>query len=181
MSILDSIILIVLVLGLWQGYRNGLMRSLVGLFGWLIALVFATYFAKFATLLFIGFTDSPVLAGVMAFLAVALLVIVLLQLVLWLMQQTLKGLKLGILDKLAGAIFASAKNLLVILLILSVVAPFIKTRPIWQQSQIAQALLPFAPFATKLSKRIATDISDNTRTGMQKLDKVSQQLDNSQH
>lgn len=173
MTIVDSIIILMLVIGLWQGYRNGFLRSIVGMFGWLIALILATYFAKSFAPFFAGFTDSSVLAVVMSFLAVALVIIVLLQLVLWAMQGTLKGLKLSIVDRLAGAIFACGKNLLVILLVLSVVAPFIKQRPIWQQSQIAQALLPLAPFAFNLSKKIASQVQTNADASMQRLDKVT--------
>lgn len=169
----DSMILFMLVIGLWQGYRNGLMRSLVGLFGWLIALIAATYLAKPLAPFFVSFTDSAVLATVMAFLAVALAIIVLLQLVLWALTGALKGLKLGIIDKLAGALFASGKNLLVILLLLSVVAPFVKDRPIWQNSPIAQALLPLAPFALNLSKRLATEASHKTRASLNHLDSAN--------
>ena len=165
-----------LVVGLWQGYRNGLMRSLVGLFGWLIALIAATYLAKPFASFFASFTDSSVLAIMMAFLAVALAIIVILQLVLWVLSGALKGLKLSIVDQLAGAVFASAKNLLVILMVLSVVAPFIKDRMIWQNSPIAQALLPMAPFALDFSKRLAAEVKNNTHASLNELDKANREV-----
>lgn len=172
-SAIDSIILIMLVIGLIQGYRNGLLKSLVGMFGWLFALVLASFFAKSFSPVFLGFTDSPVLAVVMAFLAVALGVVIILQIILWLMQSTLKGLKLSVVDRLAGAGFACGKNLLVILLVLSVVAPFIRQKPMWQDSQIAQALLPLTPFALNLSKALAIEVKQGTDAGLQRLDKVT--------
>lgn len=173
MSAIDSIILIMLVIGLVQGYRNGLLKSLVGMFGWLLALVLASFFAKAFSPVFMGMTDSPVLAVVMAFLALALGVVIILQIILWVMQSTLKGLRLSVVDRLAGAVFACGKNLLVILLVLSVVAPFIRHKPIWQNSQIAQALLPLTPFAINLSKALATEIKQSGETGLQQLDKAT--------
>lgn len=174
MSIIDSVIVFLLVIGLIQGYRNGLLRSLVGMFGWLAALVVATFFAKSFSPFFLTFTDSPVLAVMMTFLALALLVVIVLQIVLWLMQTTLKGLKLSVVDRLAGAGFACGKNLLVILLALSVIVPFIKQKPVWQQSQIAQALLPLAPFAMKLSKALTNEVTRGAGDSLNRLDKATQ-------
>ncbi len=173
MSIIDSGILLLLIVGLIQGYRNGLLRSLVGMFGWLFALVLASFLAKSFTRFFMAFTNSPILALVMAFLVVALGCIILLQILLWGMQRTLKGLKLSFVDRLAGAGFGCGKNLLVILLVLSVVAPFIQQRPIWRASQIAQALLPLTPFALSMSKSIASEIRHGTHIGLNQLDKAT--------
>lgn len=173
MSVLDIIILVFLVSGLWQGFNHGLMRSLVSLFGWLFAFIFATFFAKPLAPLFTSVVDSPVLSVIAAFIAVALGVIVGLQLILWVMSRTLKGLKLSFVDKLAGAVFAVAKNLMIILLIISVAAPFVKQQNFWQHSQIAPALLPYAPFAVNLSKRLAQDVSNTAGKGIQSLDNLS--------
>ena len=42
MTLLDMVVLFVLFMGLWQGFNNGLMRSLVGMLGWLLALLLAS-------------------------------------------------------------------------------------------------------------------------------------------
>lgn len=173
MSILDIAILLMLIFGLWQGFQAGLMRSVVSLFGWLIALVFATYFAKPLSIFFVGLVDSPVLTVVISFLAIALFIIVVLQFILWLMRKSLAGINLSIVDKLGGAVFAVAKNLLIILLVLSLVAPMIQKTETWQQSTIAQELLPFAPFAKDISKNMATKVEKTTTENLDKLDKLS--------
>ncbi|MFW2178090.1 MULTISPECIES: CvpA family protein [unclassified Moraxella] len=173
MSGLDIIILATLVIGLWQGFNNGLMRSLVGLFGWLIALVCASVFAKPLAPMFLGVVNSPILSVVIAFLAVALTVIVILQVVLWVLNSTLKGLKLSFVDKLAGAVFACGKNLLVVMLMLNLIMPFVAQRDFWQKSAITQALVPYMPFAVNLSKRIASGVSESTHEGVNQLDKVA--------
>lgn len=169
MTILDMVVLFVLFMGVWQGFHNGLMRSLVGMFGWLMALLLASYLAKPFAPFFSSFTDSPVLSTIAAFLAIALFVIIGLQLVLWVMSKTLQGLRLSILDKLAGAGFGLLKNLVIVLMLLSLLAPFVNQRPFWQQSKFANALLPLAPFATQMTNAIANTVATTASDGMGQL------------
>lgn len=171
MSVLDIAIVLVLLFGLWQGFQAGLMQSVVSLFGWLIALIGATYFAKPLSGVFVGIVDSPVLTVVISFMAIALCVIVILQVALWLMRKSLAGLHLSIVDKLGGAIFAVAKNILVILLVLSLIAPIIRNSEMWQRSTIAQALLTYAPFAKDISKKMASNVEKTTTEHLDKLSK----------
>ena len=171
MTLLDMVVLVVLVIGLWQGFNNGLMRSLVGMFGWILALLLASYLAKPLSPFFATLTDSPVLSTIAAFLAIALFVIIGLQLVLWVMSKTLQGLRLSILDKLAGAGFGLAKNLVIVLMLLSLLSPFANQSAFWQQSKFANALLPFAPFATQISTQIAKTVGKTASDGMGQLAK----------
>lgn len=120
MTLLDMVVLFVLFIGLWQGFNNGLMRSLVGMFGWLLALLLASYL-KQATLapFFVSLTGSTGLSIIAAFLAIGLFVIVGLQIVLWVMSKKLcKVLGFRHLDKLAGAGFGLVKNLVILLMVL---------------------------------------------------------------
>ena len=74
------------------------------------------------------------------------------------MSKTLQGLRLSILDKLAGAGFGLVKNLVIVLMVLSLLAPFVSQRDFWQQSKFANALLPLAPFATQITQQLATTL-----------------------
>ncbi|ELA08239.1 colicin V production protein [Moraxella macacae 0408225] len=182
MAILDVLILISLVMGLWQGFSAGLLKSLVGLFGWLFALIFATYFAKPLAPMLAGLFETPVLTPVLtllaAFILVALFLLVGLHLILWVMSHTLKKLKLSILDKLAGAFFGVGKNFLIILLLLSMIAPFIQQTKFFNNTIIAKQLLPLTPFAVDLSKKIANEVKNNSQQGFEHLDKIGQDLEN---
>ena len=171
MNVLDVLILVVLVSGLWQGFNHGLLKSVVSMLGWLLALLVASYLAKPLAPFFTSFTSSPVLNMMAAFLCVALFVIVGLQLVLWVMNKTLQGLRLTLLDKIGGAIFGCGKNVLVMLLLLSVLVPLMGSRERWQQSKIIPALLPFAPFAKQVSKKLATTMGTTAASGMAQLGK----------
>lgn len=175
MSVLDIFILVALVLGLWRGFQTGLLRSLVGLFGWLFALIFATFFAKPFSPFLAGFFDSQIITLVASFVVVALFVLIGLHLILWVMSHTLKGLKLGFLDKITGAICGVGKNLLAILLLMSVIVPFVQNANFWKNSVIAPALLPLTPFAVYLSKKIGEQVQQNSQKGFDTLDKASQE------
>ena len=171
MTLLDMLVLFVLFIGLWQGFNNGLMRSLVGMFGWLLALLLASYLAKPLAPFFVSFTGSTGLSIIAAFLAIGLFVIVGLQIVLWVMSKTLQGLRLSILDKLAGAGFGLVKNLVIVLMVLSLLAPFVGQRDFWQQSKFANALLPLAPFATQITQQLATTLG---KTAADKMGQMGQ-------
>lgn len=173
MSFLDICILVVLILGLWRGFRVGLLRSLVGLFGWLFALVLATFLAKPLSPLFASFFANEISSIITAFLMVAITVISVLHLILWLMSRTLKGLKLSFLDKLAGAVFGFGRNFLAVLLLISVVAPFAERTNFWQDTQIAKSLLPLTPFVVSLSKQIGNEMRENGQKGLDELGKIS--------
>lgn len=171
MAMLDVMILLMLFFGLWRGFQLGLLRSLVSLFGWFFALIFATYFAKPLSIYFANMTTSATLAMVIAFIVVALVVIIGLQFILWIMSKTLQGLRLSFLDKLVGAIFGVGKNLLVVLLILSLITPLVQNTQAWKQSVIIPELLPFAPFALQMSKSMANQAMDKTTESLDELSK----------
>lgn len=169
MNLLDIGILLALFFGLWQGFRLGLIRSLVSLFGWLFALVSATYFAKPMSPFFAGIVDSPMLTVVLAFIAIALIVIIVLQVVQWLLSKTMQGLKLSPLDKLGGAIFGCGKNLLAVLVLLSMLTPLFHNSRFWQDSQLVPEMLPFAPLAMAFSQKMASEVSQTTTDNLDKL------------
>lgn len=166
MTFLDMVVLLILLMGLWQGFNNGLMRSVVAMFGWLLAFLLASYLAKPLSPFFYSLTDSSALSTIAAFLAIGLFVIIGLQIILWVMSKTLQGLRLSILDKLSGAGFGLAKNLVVVLMLLSLLAPLVGQSTFWQQSKFAKALLPLAPFATQLTKEMAHTVGKTASDSM---------------
>ena len=154
MSILDLIISVIVLLGLWRGWRLGLIKTMLSVVGWFIALVAATRLADDVAPSMASFVASPVLQTALGFLAVVLVVMLVIHLLGWIASSTLNSLKLGIFDKFFGAIAGAAKSLLVVLVLLSVLSPLIVSSAMWQNSHLAPALLPFSPFA----KQFATDV-----------------------
>lgn len=66
----------------------------------------------------------------------------------------LSSLRLSVLDKMAGGVLGAAKNILVVLVVLSVSAPMLVQMPQWQTSVIAPELMPYAP----MGKALVSDV-----------------------
>lgn len=151
MSGLDIMIAVVVLIGLWRGFQVGLIKTAVGMVGWLIALIAGTQLASSVAPAMAGFTESPALQLSLAFIAVAVVVLAAMHLAAALSSGIMKTLRLGILDKMAGGVFGAAKNTLIILVVMSATAPLLLQMPQWQQSVIAPELLPYAPMAKSLA------------------------------
>lgn len=147
MSGLDIVIAIVVLIGLWRGFQVGLIKTAVGLAGWFIALITATRLAGVVSPQFSGLVQSPVLQMAMAFLLVVIIILAIMHLVAFVFSGVLKTLRLGMLDKMAGGVLGAAKNVLVVLVVLSVSAPLLVQMPQWETSVLAPELLPYAPMA----------------------------------
>lgn len=149
-SILDIMISAVVLVGLWQGFRAGAMKTALALMSWLIALVAASRLAHTALPYVVSFSDNETLQLAMAFLLVFLLILVLLHTLVFLFSKALKGLGLDFLDKIAGGVLGACLGVLKVLMVLSVLSPILVRLPVWDNSPLAQALLPFAPMAKQL-------------------------------
>ncbi len=154
MSGLDIVIAIVVLIGLWRGFQVGLIKTAVGLVGWFIALIVATRLAGSIAPQLSGLVQNPVLQMATAFLLVVIVVLAVMHLVAFVFSGVLKTLRLGVVDKMAGGVLGAAKNVLVVLVVLSVSAPLLVQLPQWQTSVLAPELLPYAPMA----KTLASDV-----------------------
>ena len=154
MSGLDIVIAIVVLIGLWRGFQVGLIKTALGLVGWFIALIAATRLAGAVSPQLSGIVQNPVLQMAMAFLLVVIIILVIMHLVGFVFSGVLKTLRLGIVDKVAGGGLGAAKNVLMILVFLSVSAPLLVQLPQWQTSVLAPELMPYAP----LGKELVSDV-----------------------
>lgn len=154
MGTLDIIIGIFILVGLWRGFQAGFIRSSIALVGWFIALLAATRLADDVAPHLESFISSPVLQVGAGFLIVILSVLLVMQIFSTLVSGVVKSLKLGFVDQLAGGVLGAAKNLLVVLVLLSMSAPLLVQMPMWEKSSFAPELLPYAPFAQELTKDV---------------------------
>lgn len=154
MGLLDIIIAVIILAGLWRGFKQGFIRSSIALVGWFIALLAATRLADDVAPYLSNFISSPVLQVGAGFLVVVLIVLLVIQILTLLVSGIVKGLKLGFVDQLAGGVLGAAKNILVVLVMLSISAPAIINTSLWQSSVIAPELLPFAPFAQEFATNV---------------------------
>ncbi len=154
MSGLDIMIAIVVLIGLWRGFQVGLIKTAVGLVGWLIALIAATRLATSIAPQLSGLVENPVLQTALGFLVVVVFILALMHLLAFVFSSALKTLKLGVVDKMAGGVLGAAKNILMVLVVLSISAPLLVQLPQWQTSVLAPELMPYAP----MGKELASDM-----------------------
>ncbi|WP_288776296.1 CvpA family protein [uncultured Psychrobacter sp.] len=170
MGFLDIIIAVMVLAGLWRGFNVGFIRSSISLVGWFIALLAATRLADDVAPYLANYVSSPVLQMGAGFLVIVLMVLIVIQLLTVLVSGIVKGLKLGLVDQLAGGVLGAAKNVLVVLVMLSVSAPVIINTSLWQSSVIAPELLPYAPFAKEFATNVLgkawqqIDVPDSQQT-----------------
>ena len=151
MSALDIVIAVIVLIGLWRGFHVGLIKTAVGLVGWLIALIAATRLASSIAPQLTSVVESPVLQTALAFLVVVIVILAVMHLLAFVFSSALKSLNLGVVDKMAGSVLGAAKNILMVLVVLSISAPLLVQLPQWQTSVIAPELMPYAPMGKELA------------------------------
>lgn len=158
MSILDLVISAVVLLGLWRGYRLGAVKTVLSLIAWVVALIVASRVANEFSVLFSPLSQNPTLQLAMAFLAVSLVVLFGLGVLSFLIAKALKIVKLSLLDKLLGGVVGVALGLVKVLFVLAVISPILIKTDTYQNSPLAQGLLPFAPLAKELVMTTADEV-----------------------
>ncbi|BBI68223.1 hypothetical protein PKHYL_24140 [Psychrobacter sp. KH172YL61] len=66
-----------------------------------------------------------------------IVILAVMHLVAFVFSGVLKTLRLGVVDKMAGGVLGAAKNVLMVLVVLSVTAPLLVQMPQWQTSVLA--------------------------------------------
>lgn len=142
MNILDIIFVIPLVYGFVQGFRHGFVREI----GSLIAIVFGIYLARYwaegVSLLLVSWIDlSQKVALVVAYAITAILGTLAVHLIAYMLSKLLALIKLGIINKLIGAVFGAFKWLLVLSLVLNFIAMANNFAPIVENKAVKDSVL----------------------------------------
>ncbi|MDQ8951375.1 CvpA family protein [Acinetobacter rudis] len=155
MNGLDIAILLILLMGGLNGLRQGFVKALANLLGWVLALILAAKYAVTVAPAMSVLSMDPVVQKIAAFAVIILFVVVLSWILSTFLDSLLKTLKLGPLNRLAGGLFGGVKGLLIVLITMQGLGPWVESSPYWRQSKLVQSLLPYAPLATELSKNVA--------------------------
>ncbi|MDQ8934711.1 CvpA family protein [Acinetobacter rudis] len=155
MNGLDIAILLILLMGGLNGLRQGFVKALANLLGWVLALILAAKYAVTVAPAMSVLSMDPVVQKIAAFAVIILFVVVLSWILSAFLDSLLKTLKLGPLNRLAGGLFGGVKGLLIVLITMQGLGPWVESSPYWRQSKLVQSLLPYAPLATELSKNVA--------------------------
>ncbi|STZ14380.1 colicin V production protein [Moraxella caviae] len=138
------------LVGLWRGFQAGALKTAARLVAWVLALIIASKTAKDLSVFFVGVLDNPVLQTAAAFLLVAVGVVAVVHLATAFIASTLKAMKLGFINRLAGGALGALVGVFKVLIVLSIASPLLVSLPVWQESMLAQSLLPYAPVAKTL-------------------------------
>lgn len=155
MNTIDIVILILLLIGGLNGLRQGFIKAFANLVGWIFALIVAAKYAVVLAPSMTALSSDPVVQKIAAFAFIVLVIVVLTWIVTAVLNGVLKSLKLGPLNRLAGGAFGTLKGLLIVLIAMQGIGPWVESSPYWKQSKFVQILLPYAPWATELSKDAA--------------------------
>lgn len=157
MNTIDIVILILLLIGGLNGLRQGFIKAFANLVGWIFALIVAAKYSVVLAPSMTALSSDPVVQKIAAFAFIVLIIVVLTWIVTAVLNGVLKSLKLGPLNRLAGGAFGTLKGLLIVLITIQGVGPWVESSPYWKQSKFVQTLLPYAPWATELSKDAANE------------------------
>lgn len=115
MNVLDIVFLIPIGWGIYKGFSKGLIQE-VAQFAALLAGVFAgLYLSDFVAKVLIDlFNTGPETTRLIAFLIAFLLAMALVFAVARLVSRSVEAVHLGIINRIAGAVFGSAKYLLIL-------------------------------------------------------------------
>lgn len=113
--IFDILFLIFIALGFYQGYKNGIIYSLFSILGWFLGLVAALKFSYKMMALLQGFAHlEPKTLAIISFVIVLALVVGLMKLVAWGLEQILKSFSMNLFNQIFGGVLHSLVGLYVL-------------------------------------------------------------------
>jgi membrane protein required for colicin V production len=170
MTIEDWFIVIVLVLSVLSGLSQGFFRSVFSLGGLLAGLAVAAWnYGRIAALL-LPLIRLDAVANAVAFILIALLVMIIFGIVGSLLHKTFHKIGLGCLDRLGGGIFGFAQGILLVTLCILVAVAFFP-----EAHWLVEARLPRLFFgACHMSTHITPELlADRIRSGLRLLEQDS--------
>jgi membrane protein required for colicin V production len=108
---IDIVILIILGLGAYEGYKKGLLMTIVGLIGFVLAIILGVYFMDPVSKMLAERLDELTFAfPVIAFLIVFFITLILVNTAGWILKKMMDMILLGSVDSIAGAILGIVKS-----------------------------------------------------------------------
>ena len=160
MNTLDIVLIILLVLSNLNGIRQGLVKALLGLVGWFLALLLAIRFSPEVKPLMAQYTADPTLQKIAAFASIIAVVMILTWFIGFLLHKILQQMRLTWLNRLAGGGFGLAKSIIIILVLINGLAPWLSQTKIWQNSAVVGLLVPYSAQATAYTQDVVRKTAD---------------------
>jgi membrane protein required for colicin V production len=178
MTLVDWAVVIIMVGAVIAGMTQGFFRSVCSLGGLILGLSVAGWNYGRLAAIFLPLVRYAAIADTIAFLLIALLVMVLFALVGNLLARAFKMIGLGWLDGIAGAIFGFFQGVVLVVVFILVIVAFFP-----QQEWLVQSNLPRMFFgALHVSTHMTpSELSGRVHAGLQSIEEESQRLIHTEH
>ncbi|HEX4019624.1 MAG TPA: CvpA family protein [Acidobacteriaceae bacterium] len=144
MTLVDIVIIAVIVISTLAAISQGFFREIFSLVGLVIGLVVASWnYARLAIPL-ARLIHSPGIAEALAFLLIALVIMLIAGLIGTVLSKAVHGVGLGGLDRLLGAVFGLVRGCVLVMVAMIAIAAFRPGAPWMQGSRLAPYFLPGA-------------------------------------
>jgi membrane protein required for colicin V production len=170
MTIEDWFIVIVLVLSVLSGLSQGFFRSVFSLGGLLAGLAVAAWnYGRIAALL-LPLIRLDAVANAVAFILIALLVMIIFGIVGSLLHKTFHKIGLGCLDRLGGGIFGFAQGILLVTLCILVAVAFFPEAHWLVEARLPRLFFGVCHMSTHITPEL---LADRIRSGLRLLEQDS--------
>ena len=142
MSILDIILLVILLFGLVRGFINGFFVEITSLVALALGVYGAIHFSYFAADFLkdkVDWTEKYI--QIIAFASTFIIIVLLISLTGKLLTKIADVAALGILNKIAGAAFGTAKLALILSIVLIVFSKLNRTLPFVSEENLESSML----------------------------------------
>lgn len=150
MNYVDIVLVMLLVWGIWRGFRQGLILSVFGMLSLFVGIYGGVMFSDQVAEVIGGWLNEPkTWLPYAAFAATFIVIVVAIYLLGKMITQALKVAMLGLPNKIAGAFFGLVRMALVISMILLFIDPVIESKDLIPVEQRQSSLLynPMHKFA----------------------------------
>lgn len=167
MEPVDIVLLILVGLGAYEGYKKGLLMSIVGLIGFVLAIILGVYFMEPMSKYLANHLKELTFAfPIIAFLIVFGITLALVGVAGWILKKMMNMILLGGLDSVGGAILGIVKTAFFISLFLWLANLFdLKMSKEWSaKSEFMQYIEPLAPAVIWILEPIVPKIGELQKT-----------------
>ena len=163
----DAIILIFLLLGAFNGFRKGLVKSVISFVGLIIAIVIAWYLKNpisefmYTKLPFISFAGNLSLFNIIVYELVAFLIILIVLLVVLRLITIATGLidkivglvtGLGIISKILGLVFGLVESFVIAFITMFLLYNFTTLNTVMDDNSLTTKMLEYTPILSNMTK-----------------------------
>jgi membrane protein required for colicin V production len=161
MTIFDYVVLGIFVVSIILSIIRGLVREVLSIAGWVIAFVVAGSYAGDFEPLLPSEVSGESLRIIASFIVLFISVLLISGLIIMLLSALIKGVGLGFIDRLLGAVFGFIRGLLVVMILVLIAGlTALPQKSFWEQAQLSSPLETIAVYVKEwlpddLSKRIS--------------------------